>query len=44
VLRSTLFQGIALNLILTWPVYALAKVLLPQQVGRERVERIQVVG
>jgi rod shape-determining protein MreD len=44
VLWSTLFQGIALNLILTWPVYALAKVLLPQQVGRERVERIQVVG
>jgi hypothetical protein len=44
VLWSTLFQGIALNLILTWPVYWLAKVLLPQQVGRERVERIQVVG
>jgi rod shape-determining protein MreD len=44
VLWSTLFQGIALNLILTWPVYALAMLLLPQQVGRERVERIQVVG
>jgi rod shape-determining protein MreD len=44
VLWSTLFQGIALNLILTWPVYALAKILLPQQVGRKRVERIQVVG
>lgn len=44
VLWSTLFQGIALNLILTWPVYALAKVLLPQTGGRERVERIQVVG
>jgi rod shape-determining protein MreD len=44
VLWSTLFQGIALNLILTWPVYALAKVVLPQAAGRERVERIQVVG
>ena len=44
VLWSTMFQGIALNLILTWPVYALAKVLLPQTGGRERVERIQVVG
>ena len=44
VLWSTLFQGIALNLILTWPVYALAKLVLPQSVGRERVERIQVVG
>jgi rod shape-determining protein MreD len=44
VLWSTLFQGIALNLILTWPVYALAKVVLPQTGGRERVERIQVVG
>ncbi len=44
VLWSTLFQGIGLNLILTWPVYSIAKILLPQQVGRERVERIQVVG
>ena len=44
VLWSTLFQGIALNLILTWPVYALAKLVLPQSAGRERVERIQVVG
>ncbi len=44
VLWSTLFQGIALNLILTWPVYALARVLLPQAHGRGRVERIHAVG
>ncbi len=29
VLWSTLFQGIALNLILTWPVYALTRIILP---------------
>src|SRR6478672_6375742 len=29
VLWSTLFQGIALNLILTWPVYALTRFVLP---------------
>jgi rod shape-determining protein MreD len=44
VLWSTLFQGIALNLILTWPVWALARLVLPQPGRRERVERIHVVG
>lgn len=37
VLWSTLFQAMALNLILTWPVYALARVLLPAPTRRERV-------
>jgi rod shape-determining protein MreD len=37
VLWSTLFQVIALNLILTWPVYRLARVLLPPPTRRERV-------
>jgi rod shape-determining protein MreD len=40
VLWSTLFQGIALNLILTWPVYTLARVVLPQLERRERTQRI----
>ncbi len=44
VLWSTLFQGIALNLILTWPVYRLARVLLGQLDRRERVQRIHAVG
>jgi rod shape-determining protein MreD len=44
VLWSTLFQGIALNLILTWPVYALARLVLPQAGRRDRLERIQAVG
>jgi len=44
VLWSTLFQGIALNLIMTWPVYALARLVLPQPERRERAERLQVVG
>jgi rod shape-determining protein MreD len=44
VLWSTLFQGIALNLILTWPVYRLARVLLRQLDRRDRVQRIHAVG
>ncbi len=44
VLWSTLFQGIALNLILTWPVYRLARVLLRQLDRSERVQRIHAVG
>jgi hypothetical protein len=44
VLWSTLFQGIALNLILTWPVYALARFVLPSFDRRGRVERIHAVG
>jgi rod shape-determining protein MreD len=44
VLWSTLFQGIALNLLLTWPVYRLARLLLPQLERRERIQRIHAVG
>ena len=44
VLWSTLFQGIALNLILTWPLYALTRFVLPPFDRRGRVERIQAVG
>jgi rod shape-determining protein MreD len=44
VLWSTLFQGIALNLILTWPVYALARFVLPSFDRRDRVERIHAIG
>ena len=40
VLWGTLFQGIALNLILTWPVYALCRLVLPPLARRDRVERI----
>jgi rod shape-determining protein MreD len=44
VLWSTLFQGIALNLILTWPVYALARFVLPPLDRRGRGERIHAIG
>jgi rod shape-determining protein MreD len=44
VLWSTLFQGIALNLILTWPVYASARIVLPPLHRRDRVERVHALG
>jgi rod shape-determining protein MreD len=45
VLWSTLFQTIALNVLLVWPVYALARLVLRSEPPRrERVERIHVVG
>ena len=44
VLWSTLFQGILLNLILTWPIYALARLLLRPLERRDRVQRIHAVG
>lgn len=44
VLWSTLFQGVALNLILAWPVYAVARFALPQLERRDRAERIHVLG
>lgn len=44
VLWATLFQGIALNLILTWPVYRLARLILRQPDRRERVQRIHALG
>jgi rod shape-determining protein MreD len=44
VLWTTLFQGIALNLILTWPLYRLARFLLPQHDRWERLQRAPAVG
>lgn len=45
VLWSTLFQTIALNLILVWPAYWLVRVVLRRDPPRrERVERIHAVG
>ena len=45
VLWSTLFQTIALNVLLVWPVYALVRLVLRREPPRrERVERIHVVG
>jgi hypothetical protein len=44
VLWTTLFQGIALNLLLTWPVYALAKLVVPPFDRRDRAARIHAVG
>jgi rod shape-determining protein MreD len=45
VLWSTLFQTIALNVLLVWPVYALVRLVLRSEPPRrERVERIHVVG
>ena len=45
VLWSTLFQTIALNVLLVWPVYALVRLVLRgEPPRRERVERIHAVG
>jgi rod shape-determining protein MreD len=45
VLWSTLFQTIALNMLLVWPVYWLVRLVLRREPPRrERVERIHVVG
>jgi rod shape-determining protein MreD len=45
VLWTTLFQGIALNLILVWPMYRVARLVLPQPPQRrEHAERIHAVG
>ena len=44
VLWSTLFQGLVLNLVLAWPMYALAKLVLPPLGRRDHVERIHAVG
>ena len=45
VLWSTLFQTIALNVLLVWPVYALVRLVLrPEPPQRERVGRIHAVG
>ena len=42
VLWGTLFQGIALNLILAWPMYAVARLVL--RPPTRRIERIHAVG
>jgi rod shape-determining protein MreD len=44
VLWSTLFQGIALNLILAWPMYRFARLVLPQLGRRDRIERAHAIG
>jgi rod shape-determining protein MreD len=44
VLWSTLFQDIALNLIVTWPMYWVARFFLPQPDRHERVARIHALG
>jgi rod shape-determining protein MreD len=44
VLWSTLFQDIALNLILTWPMYWVARLFLPQPQRRDHIERIHALG
>jgi rod shape-determining protein MreD len=44
VLVETLFQGIALNLILTWPVYALVRWLLPPRPRPVRSEGVPAIG
>src|SRR5207237_7924283 len=38
VLLDSLFQGVALNLLLTWPVYAVARRTLPLRVRAGRAE------
>jgi rod shape-determining protein MreD len=45
VLLDTLFQGIGLNLILTWPVYALVRrALRPSERRREAVPEVRLLG
>lgn len=44
VLVETLFQGIALNLILTWPVYAACRRLLRPLPRHERREEVGALG
>jgi rod shape-determining protein MreD len=44
VLWSTLFQGIALNLLLTWPIYRVARLVLPQLGRRDRIARVHAIG
>ena len=44
VLLETLFQTIALNLVLTWPVYALTRRLLPVREQTQRALRVSTLG
>lgn len=44
VLLDTLFQGVALNLLLTWPVYALCRRLFRPQPRDERAQEVRLLG
>jgi rod shape-determining protein MreD len=44
VLLGTLFQGIALNMLLTVPAYALTRRVLRRAEGPERVQGVQLLG
>jgi rod shape-determining protein MreD len=44
ILVDTLFQGIGLNLILTWPVYSLVRRLLPPRPRTVRTEEVPALG
>jgi rod shape-determining protein MreD len=44
VLVDTILQVIALNLLLTWPVYRLVRALVPAAPRVSRAERVQPVG
>jgi rod shape-determining protein MreD len=44
VLWTTLFQGIVLNLLLAWPLYRLARLILRPPDRPERIQRIHAVG
>jgi rod shape-determining protein MreD len=44
ILVDTLFQGIVLNLILTWPVYTLVRRLLPPRPRTVRTEEVPALG
>lgn len=44
VLLETLFQGIGLNLLLTWPVYRVTRLLLPLGERPSRAERVHAIG
>jgi rod shape-determining protein MreD len=45
VLLDTLLQGIALNLILTWPVYALVRrAVRPSERRREQAQEVHLLG
>ena len=44
VLLDSLFQGIALNLLLTWPVYAISRRILPLRARAARTEGVPALG
>jgi hypothetical protein len=44
VLLDSLFQSIALNLLLTWPLYRLARRLLRSQERSDRGQEIRLLG